>query len=246
MNRSFYGRPSSHPYDGVILKTRKVSAKQLLVTVYTKQKGLLQVLARRSSQGKMGYGALSPLSEITFDVLEKDDAATLTEYDCRSNQRLLHLTWDAYVYSQIFVEIVLFMVSPGEQDETIYNLVRLYGRAIELKDPRIVTIIAGWQLVALTGFLPDIQQVPVFAGGQGYGGKPAYYLGAEAENMRQISVSPATRQTWQTLVHYAWGRQQPISLRRQDLGFLEILLYNYVSQCRERKMKAPNLLFTQN
>lgn len=242
MSRSFYGRPSSRPYDGVILKCRKASAKQLVLTIFTCQQGLMTVLARRSSQGKMGYGSLTPLAEITFDVLEKDEVCTLTEYDCRSNQRLRQLTWDSYVYSQIFTEIVLFLTTAGEKDETVYNLIRLYGRAIELKEPRIVTIIAGWQLVALTGFLPDIASAPIFQGGVGYGGQPGYYIGTEAENMQEIPVSESVRQTWQTLVHYVWGSQEKIHLRRQDLAFLEQLLYNYVSQCREKRMKSPALL----
>ena len=110
MNRSgYYGRKPSRPYEGIILTVRKTSAKQLVVTVLTRQAGILHVLARRSTQGKMGYGALTPLAEMTFDVFEKDGVYTLTEYDCRSNQRLRELTWDGYIYSQIFVEMVLFL-----------------------------------------------------------------------------------------------------------------------------------------
>ena len=89
MNRSgYYGRKPSRSYEGIILTVRKTSAKQLVVTVLTRQAGILHVLARRSTQGKMGYGALTPLAEMTFDVFEKDGVYTLTEYDCRSNQRL--------------------------------------------------------------------------------------------------------------------------------------------------------------
>ena len=68
--------------------------------------------------------------------------------------------------------MVLFMAGGGA-DEVLYNLVRLYGRAIELKDIRIVTIIAGWQLMALTGFLPDIDTARVFCQGQATAGSPS-------------------------------------------------------------------------
>ena len=97
-NRSFGQRPS-RPYDGIILAVKKTSAKQLVLTILTHQEGILHVLARRSTQGKMGYGALAPLAEISFDVFEKDGVHTLTEYDCRANRRLRDLTWDGYVYS---------------------------------------------------------------------------------------------------------------------------------------------------
>ena len=232
MRRSgYYGRKPSRSYEGIILTVRKTSAKQLVVTVLTRQAGILHVLARRSTQGKMGYGTLAPLAEMTFDVFEKDGVYTLTEYDCRSNKRLRQLTWDGYVYSQIFVEIVL------------YNLVRLYGRAIELKDVRIVTLIAGWQLMALTGFLPDIDTARVFYQGQGYCQQPVYYIDDEMpENMKELPLTPTVRQTWKTLVHYTWGTEKTVNLRGSDLKFLEALLYNYVNQCSERQMKTPELL----
>ena len=83
---------------------RRVDCDTLLLSVglipeneLTRQAGILHVLARRSTQGKMGYGALTPLAEMTFDVFEKDGVYTLTEYDCRSNQRLRELTWDGYI-----------------------------------------------------------------------------------------------------------------------------------------------------
>lgn len=248
MNRSgYYGHKPSRSYEGIILTVRKSSAKQLVVTVLTRQAGLLHVLARRSTQGKMGYGTLAPLAEMTFDVFEKDGVYTLTEYDCRSNKRLRELTWDGYLYSQIFIEIVLFMTAGGEADEVLYNLVRLYGRAIELKDIRIVTIIAGWQLMALTGFLPDIDTARVFYQGQGYCQQPVYYIDDETpENMTELSVPPSVRQTWKTLVHYPWGTTETVHLRMTDLKFLEALLYNYVNQCSERQLKTPKLLVTRS
>lgn len=175
----------------------------------THQEGILHVLARRSTQGKMGYGALSPLAEISFDVFEKDGVHTLTEYDCRANRRLRDLTWDGYVYSQIFVEMVLFLTASGERDEELYRLVRLYGRAIEIKDVRIVTLIAGWQLLALTGFLPETEEARVFYRGQGYCGQPVYYIDYQhRDDMAERQLTPAVRQTWQTLIRYPWGTDE--------------------------------------
>ena len=131
----------------------------------------------------------------------------------------------------------------GEADEVLYNLVRLYGRAIELKDVRIVTLIAGWQLMALTGFLPDIDTARVFYQGQGYCQQPVYYIDDEMpENMKELPLTPTVRQTWKTLVHYPWGTEKTVNLRGSDLKFLEALLYNYVNQCSERQMKTPELL----
>ncbi|WP_296827575.1 DNA repair protein RecO [uncultured Megasphaera sp.] len=244
-NSRSYGQKPSRSYEGLILAVKKTSAKQLVLTVLTRQEGLLHVLARRSTQGKMGYGSLSPLAEISFDVFEKDGVYTLSEYDCRANRRLRDLTWDGYVYSQIFVEMVLFLTASGEKDDELYRLVLLYGRAIEVKDVRIVTVIAGWQLLALTGFLPETGEARIFYRGRGYCDQPVYYIDyQDRDDMAELALTPAVRQTWQTLIGYPWGTDEKINLRSGDLHFLEALLYNYVNQCSERQMKTPELLKT--
>ena len=98
-------------------------------------------------------------------------------------------------------------------------------------------------LMALTGFLPDIDTARVFYQGQGYCQQPVYYIDDEMpENMKELPLTPTVRQTWKTLVHYPWGTEKTVNLRGSDLKFLEALLYNYVNQCSERQMKTPELL----
>ena len=62
--------------------------------------------------------------------------------------------------------------------------------------------------------------------------------------MAELPLTPAVRQTWQTLIRYPWGTAEKINLRKGDLKFLEALLYNYVNQCSEGQMKTPDLLKT--
>lgn len=235
---SFMTRPSER-YDGIILQVRKTGQHHVL-TVFTKQQGLISILLRSSRKGKQGFGALMALSTITFDAVRQGDVYTLSEYDCHSNKAIRNLTLDNYVYSQLFVEMVRALVPPAEPDNDVYRLLQIYTTMIAEKPIRLVTLIAGWQLVGLAGFGPDVDTVRLF---RGYAdGEPVYYLGDdEAMQMEELHLTPSLRHDWQAMMNYAWGQQGTVHFTGTNVTLLEHLLYQYVEQCSERKLQSLTL-----
>ena len=237
------GTKPSHPYDGVILKLKKSSARQQMMTVYTRQEGILNVFVDRSRQSRQGYGSLMILGEITFDAVEKNGAYQLTEYECRSNGAVRKLTWQVYVYTQIFLEMVLHIMAPHQADEEVYRLLVIYGRAIEIKDPRIVTIIAGWQLISQAGFYPDVDHVHLYADSTDNRRQPAWFLSDAAEaGRREITVSESVRKLWKTILQYPWGQAATLHISPHDIDIVEQILYSYFCQCSEKELKSIMLL----
>lgn len=231
-------RPSAR-YDGIILAVKKRGQYHVLV-VFTRQQGTIHVLVRTSKKGKQGFGALLPLSAITFDAICQGETYTLSEYDCQSNKAMRDLTLDGYVYSQLFVDMTLHLVPPAEPDYQVYELLRLYGCMIQEKPIRLVTIIAGWQLVAAAGFGPDVETVRVFRAYQD--GEPIYYLGDEGtEAMTEVTLTASLKEDWQAMLTYQWGSNRTVHFKQTNIDILEILLYQYVEQCSERKLHSLTL-----
>ena len=142
-----YNQKPTSRYDGMILQTQK-RGQELVLSVFTKQEGLLRVFVPKRCRGKQGFGALMALSGITFDAVQTPSLLVLREYECHSNPGVMQLTWDRYIYSQIFIEMVQHIFPSHEADEQAYELMVIYSQALLCKNPRIVTIIAGWQLLA--------------------------------------------------------------------------------------------------
>ena len=64
---------SAHPAaDGLILQVQK-RGKQRILSVFTRQEGLLRLFVSERSRGRSGSGAFMPLGEITFDAVEQGD-----------------------------------------------------------------------------------------------------------------------------------------------------------------------------
>lgn len=224
-------------YDGIILHLHKAGPYQGVV-VFTKQAGIVRVFSRTSRKGKQGFGSLQPLGAITFDALPQENSLHLSEYDCRSNPAMRELTLDRYIYSQLFVEIIEALVPPAEPDASVYTLLCTYCQAIGTKDIRMVTIIAGWQLVALAGFAPDLETVRLCSAYNDLG-ESVYYIGDEVpEQMQEIPLSAALKRDWQQVLAYRWGQTETVHFQSRHVALLEQLLYQYVVQCSEKPLRS--------
>lgn len=233
----------SRSYDGVILKLKKAGIRQQVMTVYTKQEGILTVFVERKRQARQGYGTLIALGEITFDAVEKGDVYRLTEYECRSNTAMIKLTWPVYVYTQIFLEMVMNIMEPHQVDEDIYRLLVVYGRAMEVKNPRIVTMIAAWQLIGWAGFYPDTGHVRIYANDRDLQGQRMYFFSDVLEPDKQEIILPdSVRTLWETMLQYPWGQAATLHFKASDVDMSEQLLYSYFCQYSEKKLKSLSLL----
>ena len=180
-------------------------------------------------------------SPITFDAWERDRVLFMGEYESHRSTILDALTWDHYVYTQMFVEMVLALSPAGEPDERIYELIGCYSRAIASRNVRVATIIAGWQLTACAGYMPDTAQAQVYIG-PGPDGRKTYYLSDEREDMQPVPMPQAVRQLWQTLLTYTWRQTETLQLSKNHLAFLEHLLYSYIEEIIGRQLKCRKLI----
>ena len=245
MNRrtnSYGPMQKTRAYTGIILRLQKGRSRQLQLTIFTKESGILYVYAPKGKKGyNQGFGSFMVFSPITFDAWERDHVLFMGEYESQRSTILDALTWDYYVYTQMFVEMVLAIIPAGEPDERIYELIGCYSRAIASRNVRVATIIAGWQLTACAGYMPDTAAAQVYMG-PGTDGRKTYYLSDEREDMQPVPLPSAVRQLWQTLLTYSWQKTDTIQLPRNQLAFLEHLLYSYVEELSGRQLKCRKLI----
>lgn len=241
---NFYSQKTHH-YDGIILRLRKGYSRQLSLTIFTRQAGLLPFLVPKGKKGyNQGFGSLVELSVVTFEGYERQGSHFITEYESHGSSLLADLSWDRYVYTQVFTEMVLALVPPEAPDDSTYNLILRYIEAIAARNVRVATIIAGWQLTACAGFQPDTETVCVYRyPGEAPDGQIRYYFSDhDEENMPPVPVSGSVRRLWQALIDYDWQHAAPMQLPRKDLALLEQLLYSYVEDVSGKDLKCRKAL----
>lgn len=243
--RKAYGTMPPQRFDGVILQLKKGGAAQALMLVFTKQTGWIRVFAPKGKRAlNQGIGGFFPLSEITFNAWERDGVFSLGEYESKANKLMADMTFDGYVYSQIFIEMLFHLLPEHERDQQVYELLCYYSRALEVKDARILTIIAGWQLVSIAGFRPDVEQVMVYRNGVDNNGEIIYSLYDEPQELLlPVTISDGVRKLWNEILEYAWDSGTVLKVNVRDIAVLEKLLFDYVQQCSDRALKSVELLF---
>lgn len=237
--KSGFMAPSALSYEGIVLQSRR-TGQQHVLTVFTKQAGIMRVFIRHSRKGKQGYGVPMVLSIMTFDAMRQGDGYVLHEYDSRSNEAVRRLTLDGYVYVQMFLEMILALIPAGQADTAVYMLLEQYARAAEKKDIRMATIVAGWQLAALAGFAPDRERMRLFVHITEQ--RTVYCLAdEEVPNMEEVALTTSFRQDWQTIFQYQWGQTETVCFREKNMTLLEQILYDYVEQCSEKPLRSRAL-----
>ncbi|MCI1821029.1 MAG: DNA repair protein RecO C-terminal domain-containing protein [Megasphaera sp.] len=233
-------------FDGVILTIKKNHSSYQIMTVFTLQQGWFRVFLNTSRKHRnQGIGSLSALSIITFDAWERGGSLTLGEYECVVNTLISYLTVESYAYAQICIEMVLHLIPEKAADRNVYGLLCRYSKLVGEKNERILTVITGWQLVALAGFCPDIDTVHIYRKGITDTGRPVYYLSEEPEPALPAVMLPlSVQQLWKTILAYDWNAAQPLQISKRAISFLEELLYSYVQQCTEQPLRAVDFLYT--
>lgn len=242
-NDSFGLMQKARPYDGIILRLQKDRSWQAVLTVFTRQAGLMRFVSAKGKRSyRQGFGSLLSFSEMTFDAWQHGDVHILGEYESKRSNLLDALTWDQYIYTQLFTEIVLFLEPAGVADERAFLLLQSYSRSLGQRNVRIATIIAGWQLVACAGYQPDPEMAFVYQGSD-WEGRPSYYVADEAEPERtEVPVSPEVRQLWRQFFTYTWKEEDHLQVNKTALSFLERLLCCYVEQLAGRPLKTAKLI----
>ena len=244
--RRSYGAPPPEPYDGIILRSQKREGA-LVLTVFTRQAGLQHVYVSRTGKAlKSGMGNLQAFGEISFDAWQQGGALRLSEYESKGGALLRDVTLEQFSYAAVFVEMVLYLFPEPVADMGAYTLIRRYGRFLPIKDSRIVTVLAGWQLVRQAGLCPDIGTVSLYKGHHAVTGEVQYYLSDEAvpEGMKPVLLSEDTRRLWGRLLDYAWQADETLLVNRQGINQLEQVLYAYIWQCTDRPLKTIHNLLT--
>ena len=238
-NKRVIGAMPPERYDGIVLNLKKGMAAQSMLTVFTKQRGWMRIFLTKGKKAMQGVGGLLPFSLISFDAWQKGNTFSLGEYECQGNDMIRNFSYERYVYMQIFVEMVLVLFPEGEADGAVFSLLEHYSQALPVKDTRILTIIAGWQLVSAAGFRPDTAQVQVYLDGLDESGQQQYSFADEPPELGSpVRLPDTVRNLWEKLLDYSWQDAQTIIIGKQSITTLEALLYSYVRQCAEWPLKS--------
>lgn len=146
-----------HKYRALVLARRSVGEADRLVSLFTQEEGIVQVLAKgvRKIPSRRG-GHLEPFTEILTVVNETHDRYYLSHVETLDAFPVLHRSGDAMEHVQHLFRLLLDVWQEGDPQEDVYRMLKdvcilmpdlSYGKRVALETAAMLTILraAGLQ-----------------------------------------------------------------------------------------------------
>ena len=144
--------------EAIVLGARNWGDADKIIQLFSRQKGKLRASAfgcRRPKSALSGPLQMFHVLDVTLNEGERVD--TVRQAVVKKRFPKLSSDIDAMAYGAFIAELVLEMMPEGEPQEKIYDWLLGVFDACGARNPRIVALIAGWQMMELAGVGPKYE-----------------------------------------------------------------------------------------
>jgi DNA repair protein RecO (recombination protein O) len=145
--------------EGVVLKSIKLEEADKIITIYSRSKGKISVVAKGIRKTKSKFGArLEPFSYANLLLYEGRNLDIVTQVELISSFQEIREDFDKVVYGSAMLDL-LEKISPSEEkDEKVFELVLSSLRALSLSSKNIPLLLAAFdlKLMSIAGFRPNL------------------------------------------------------------------------------------------
>jgi len=154
--------------DAVVLRSLNYSETSQIVTLFTRKRGVVSVIAKGARKMKSRFGAsLQPTSYIqaVFYYKPTRGLQTLTETSHMERFPDVHRSLEKLVIGQRIVELVDALLQEEEHNPVVFNLTVGVLRTLNEADERLGNLLAYFrlQLASALGFAPAVRKADVQA-----------------------------------------------------------------------------------
>ena len=150
-----------HKTQGIILKTRKYSESSKLLTVYTREFGRVNALAKGARKLKSRFGSsLEVFTESRFLLYNQPMAGlyVVSQSQILSSHEGLYSVAGKFAAASVMADFLYTHTVQGEKNEELYQFFRGSLKALELSDsPQNVLLSFMLKYLSLAGYQPNLK-----------------------------------------------------------------------------------------
>ena len=153
-------RPRTYKSHGLVLKHAPLGEADRLVTLYTPDRGKLRGVARGARRPRSRLaGHLEPLTHVRVSVAEGRSLDTIAEAETVRSFRALREDLHKITHGVYMAELVDRFSADQSPSPAVFSLLRdSLGRLEDAADPSLLLRFFEVQLLAVTGFGPELGQ----------------------------------------------------------------------------------------
>lgn len=145
--------------DGLILKSSQTGEQDRLVTILTRDLGVVRAFAHGAAKARgRSAGATETLCYSTFTLSEHKGTYSISEATAVELFFDLRTDIERTALAQYFCEVAMSLAVEGEEASSQLKLILncLYLLSKGLRDPRLIKAVYELRMMTVSGFMPDV------------------------------------------------------------------------------------------
>ncbi|MHB8170926.1 MAG: DNA repair protein RecO [Thermincolia bacterium] len=144
--------------EAIVLRTRKYSEADQLVTLFSRQRGKIAAIAKGVRKMKSRRrGGVQPFTHGAFVLYEGKSLDHITQSDVIDGFPSLTMDLDRLAYASYITELVDGLVEGGQRNDKVFLLLLTTLHLMTTEDPEILTRVFEMRLTSFLGYCPELE-----------------------------------------------------------------------------------------
>lgn len=145
--------------EAILLAVRDFGDADRMVTLFSREFGKLTVVAYGARRPKSSLsGTVQPFIYADISLTSGKNLDSIRQCDIRQPNREVREDLIPMAYANFLAELVVELWPEREAEPAVFDLLLAAFKTLPVRNPRITTLAAAWQLLALAGFRPEQNQ----------------------------------------------------------------------------------------
>ncbi|TWH48823.1 DNA repair protein RecO [Sporomusa sp. KB1] len=147
-----------YPSEAILLATRDWSAADRMVTLFSRERGIVTVMAygARKPKSKLS-GGLQPFTHLNLLLAGGKGMDLVRQCEVVTSFREIREDLTRLAYANFIAELTLGLWPQHQSEPAAFDMLLAVLTLLAKRNPRIAALAGAWQLMVLAGFQPEYE-----------------------------------------------------------------------------------------
>ena len=233
--------------EAILLATRDWSAADRMVTLFSREHGIITVMAygARKPKNKLS-GGLQPFTHLNLLLASGKGMELVRQCEVQTSFREIREDLTRLAYANFIAELTLGLWPQHQSEPAAFDMLLAVLTLLTERNPRIATLAGAWQLMVLAGFKPEYEYCAHCGCKLSL---PAYFDFSEGGGtcvtcspLGTISFDQSDKNFLDKLLSLDLRQPGHFVVNSKTLTVAESLLYGFVRHQLERPLKSLDFI----
>lgn len=145
--------------EAILLVVKDWGEADKMVTLFSREYGKVTAIAYGARRPKSRLaGGMQTFMHVDAVLMPGKNLDSIRQYESKNSFRLLREDLTSMAYGLFIAELVTELCPERQSEPPVFDLLLDIFALMSIRNPRLVALAGAWQLLSLTGFLPEYKK----------------------------------------------------------------------------------------